>query len=74
MTNRELFERAIEIVLAHEGETYTDHPNDHGGPTKYGIAQRWNPDVNVRELTRAQAKLAEWEAGPHADWLASRES
>ena len=61
MTSRELFERAIEIVLAHEGETYTNHPNDHGGPTKFGIAQRWNPDVNVRELTRAQAVEIYWE-------------
>ena len=26
------------------------------------------------QLTRAQAKLAEWEAGIHADWLASRQS
>ncbi len=25
------------------------------------------------QLTRAQAKHAEWEAGPHADWLASRQ-
>ena len=61
MTSRELFERAIEIVLAHEGETYTDHPNDHGGATKYGISQRFNPDVNVRELTRAQAIEVYWE-------------
>ena len=61
MTSRELFDKAIGIVLAHEGESYTDHPNDHGGPTKFGIAQRWNPDVKVRELTRAQAIEVYWE-------------
>jgi len=61
MTSRELFDRAIEVVLKHEGETYTDHPNDRGGATKFGISQRWNPDVNVRELTRAQAIEIYWE-------------
>jgi lysozyme family protein len=55
MDNRKLFERAVEFVLAHEGEAYTDHPADRGGPTKYGIAQRWHPEVNVRELTQAEA-------------------
>jgi lysozyme family protein len=61
MTSRELFDRAIEVVLAHEGETYTNHPNDRGGSTKFGISQRWNPGVNVRELTRAQAIEIYWE-------------
>ena len=61
MTSRKLFEQAIEIVLEHEGETYTDHPKDRGGPTKFGLSQRWNPDVNVRELTRAQAIEIYWE-------------
>lgn len=61
MTSRELFDRAIEVVLAHEGETFTDHPADRGGPTKFGISQRWNPDVNVRELSRAEAIEIYWE-------------
>lgn len=60
MTSRELFDKAIAVVLAHEGETYTDHPNDRGGPTKFGIAQRWNPNINVRELTREQAIEVYW--------------
>ncbi len=47
MTGRELFDRAIEVVLAHEGETYTDHPNDRGGATKFKISQRYNPDANI---------------------------
>jgi len=61
MTSREIFDRAIEVVLEHEGEAFTDRPSDRGGPTKYGISQRWNPDVNVRELTRAQAIEIYWE-------------
>ena len=61
MTGRELFDRAIEVVLEHEGGAYTDHPNDRGGATKFGISQRFNPDINVRELTRAQAIEIYWE-------------
>ena len=60
VTSRELFDRAIEIVLAHEGETYTENPNDRGGPTKFGIAQCWNPGVNIEELTREQAIEIYW--------------
>ena len=61
MTSRELFDRAIEVVLAHEGEVLTNNPVDHGGPTKFGIAQRWNPDIEVGDLTRAQAIEIYWE-------------
>lgn len=61
MTSRELFDRAIEVVLDHEGDVYTDNPVDHGGATKFGIAQRWNPDLDVKNLTRAQAIEIYWE-------------
>lgn len=65
MTSRELFNRAIEVVLEHEGDTYTDNPLDRGGPTKFGIAQRWNPDLDVKNLTRAQAIEVYWERHWH---------
>lgn len=65
MTSRELFNRAIEVVLQHEGDTYTDNPLDRGGPTKFGIAQRWNPDLDVKNLTRAQAIEVYWERHWH---------
>lgn len=61
MTSRELFDHAIEVVLAHEGEVFTHIPNDRGGPTKVGLAQRWNPDLDVKSLTRAQAIEVYWE-------------
>ena len=61
MTSRELFDRAIEVVLAHEGEGFTDHPNDRGGPTKFGISERWHPEVNVKDLTREHAIEIYWE-------------
>lgn len=61
MTSREMFDRAIEVVLEHEGEALSDHPDDYGGPTKFGISQRWNPGIDVRSLTRDQAIEIYWE-------------
>lgn len=59
MTSRELFEKAIEIVLAHEGG-FVDHPADAGGPTNFGISSRWNPGVDVASLTREAAIEIYW--------------
>lgn len=55
MSDRKLFETAVAVVLEHEGSDYTVNPLDSGGATKYGIAKRWNPGVNIAELTREQA-------------------
>lgn len=49
------FDRALAIVLAHEGGL-VDHPHDPGGLTKYGISKRAHPDVDIRNLTLAQAR------------------
>lgn len=50
------FERALSIVLAHEGgDTLTDDPLDPGGVTRFGISQAAHPTVDIRNLTRAQA-------------------
>ena len=49
------FEEIIEIVLEHEGG-YVNDPDDAGGETKYGIAKRWYPDVDIKNLTKEQAK------------------
>ena len=57
-----LFEKAVEIVLQHEGG-FADHPRDPGGATKFGITRetlsraRGRPASveDVRELTRAEA-------------------
>ena len=48
------FERAVEVVLDLEGG-YVDDPNDRGGRTKYGISQKAYPDMDLANLTRAQA-------------------
>ena len=35
---------------------YVNDPVDTGGETKFGVAQKHNPDINVRTLTWAQAQ------------------
>ena len=49
------FEEIIEVVLEHEGG-YVNDPDDAGGETKYGIAKRWYPSVDIKNLTIEQAK------------------
>lgn len=34
---------------------YVNHPDDPGGETKYGISKLRYPDLNIKELTLAQA-------------------
>lgn len=34
---------------------YTNDPNDPGGETKWGISKRAHPELNIKELTIAQA-------------------
>lgn len=49
------FEPAINIVLKHEGGL-ADISEDPGGLTKYGISSKNYPDLDVKNLTLAQAK------------------
>lgn len=52
------FEDAVKFVLAHEGSAYVI---DRGGhPCKYGVNQRWHKDVDVKNLTEAQARKIMW--------------
>lgn len=48
------FERAVSFILSHEGAE-TDDPDDEGGPTRFGLSQRANPDLDIAALTREQA-------------------
>jgi lysozyme family protein len=63
------FDRAVGFVLRQEGDSFTDDPADHGGPTRYGITAqtldraRRHPalrpaalPMHPRELTRSQAE------------------
>lgn len=39
----------VDDILRREGSAFTDHPNDRGGPTKYGITQSaWDSYVARR--------------------------
>jgi lysozyme family protein len=49
-----MFERAVALVLEHEG-LLSDDAHDDGGLTKYGISQRGYPQLDIRALTRDQA-------------------
>lgn len=42
MGNSQSLERALDLILKHEGG-YVNDPNDPGGATKYGIANRAHP-------------------------------
>lgn len=50
------FDAALAHVLKWEGgEAYTNDPRDPGGETKFGIAKRSHPDVDIANLTHDQA-------------------
>ena len=49
------FEKFIPIILKNEG-VLSDDVNDKGGLTKYGISQRAYPNLDIRNLTKAQAE------------------
>jgi lysozyme family protein len=49
------FDTAVELILKHEGG-YVNDPHDAGGETNYGISKRAYPDLNIKELTRDDAK------------------
>lgn len=49
------FDEAFGIVIGHEGG-YVNNPADPGGETKYGISKRAYPNVDIANLTEAQAQ------------------
>ena len=48
------FDFALANVLKHEGG-YVNHPSDPGGETNWGISKRAYPDLDIKNLTKAQA-------------------
>jgi hypothetical protein len=51
---RENFSVAVGFVLKHEGG-YVNDPDDPGGETKFGIAKRYHPDVDIKALDERAA-------------------
>ena len=49
------FDEIIDITLKHEGG-YVHDPKDLGGETNYGIAKRFYPEVDIKNLTKEEAK------------------
>lgn len=49
------FNKAVKYVIEDEGG-YVNHPSDPGGETKYGIAKRSYPGVDIKNLTVQQAE------------------
>ena len=49
------FDLAFKTVIGHEGG-YSNHSQDPGGETKYGISKRAYPSVDIRNLTLDHAK------------------
>lgn len=49
------FDALIDRVLSHEGG-YVNDPRDPGGETQWGISKRSYPTLNIRALTREEAK------------------
>jgi lysozyme family protein len=49
------FLKAFDYLMYHEGG-YVKDPQDAGGKTKYGISKRSYPHLDIKNLTRDQAK------------------
>lgn len=49
------FDIAFDRLLGHEGG-YSLDPQDPGGETNWGISKRTYPHLNIKDLTREQAK------------------
>jgi len=50
-----LYDRAFEVLMKNEGG-YVNHPADSGGETKYGICKKYNPNIDVKNITLDFAK------------------
>lgn len=54
-TNNPVFDACFDIVVGIEGGLVND-PNDPGGLTNWGISQRAYPNLDIRNLSKDQAK------------------
>jgi lysozyme family protein len=49
------FNIAVKLVLVHEGGYSPGLADDPGGETNFGIAKRWHPELDIKNLTAQQA-------------------
>ncbi len=50
-----LYDQAFDFLMENEGG-YVNHPLDPGGETKYGICKKYNPDIDIKNITLDFAK------------------
>lgn len=50
-----VFNKAFDLLMQNEGE-YVNDPHDIGGETNYGISKKAYPQLDIANLTLAQAK------------------
>ena len=50
----DIFEKCIKVILKNEGG-YVNHPNDPGGETNMGIAKKFYPDEDIKNMTKERA-------------------
>lgn len=50
------FDEAFDRLIDHEGG-YVNDPKDPGGETKFGISKRQYPGLDIKNLTREDARL-----------------
>ncbi|WP_102226904.1 glycoside hydrolase family 108 protein [Acidimangrovimonas sediminis] len=55
MPDQDKFVTCFKEVIGEEGD-YVNDPRDPGGETKFGIAKRYNPNVDIKALTLEQAR------------------
>jgi lysozyme family protein len=55
-----VFDDVMEFIFKWEGG-YVDHPDDPGGATNFGISQRSYPDLDIKNLTKEEAKKIYYE-------------
>ena len=49
------YDIAFNELMLHEGG-YVNHPDDPGGETKYGICKKYNPEIDIKNITLEYAK------------------
>ena len=49
------YQTAFDKVIGHEGG-YVNHPSDPGGETKYGISKNTYSDLDIKNLTKDEAR------------------
>lgn len=54
-----VFDQAFDATVGHEGG-YVNDPRDPGGETNWGVSKRSYPGLDIRALTKDQAKSIYW--------------